>query len=428
MTCPGKFGVLNSILEHEMIERLEKIPKPSSKRLAIFVNKSIEGKIRKGHPWVFDKSIKKISHDGKPGDLGVIFDHKRKFLAVGLFDPLSPIRLRILASRKPVLIDSDFFLSRISTAKEIRDILPQNTTGYRLVHGENDFLPGLVMDKYAEVIVIKLYTSAWIPYLNEVIKNLGKVIKFKTIILRLSRTVKNAGSYLYGLEDGEILVGTNIKTRWLFKENGLQFEVDPVSGHKTGFYLDQRDNRKKVEGLATGKQVLNLFSYTGGFSIYAANGGAEVVTSVDISKHALKAAERNFNYLVNKNPVCQCHHKTIAMNVFEFLIKSDYCEKKYDMVVIDPPAFAKNREEISSAISAYQRLTKQALNLLKTGGILVQSSCSSQIKGDSFFYSVLQAANQVGRPLIEISRTGHPIDHPIKFKEGEYLKCIFAIA
>ena len=208
--------------------------------------------------------------------------------------PASAIRVRILQSREPATINADWFQNKLITAFRLRAALDEkNTTGYRLVHGENDGLPGLVLDRYADTLVLKLYTPAWIPHLKEFCDALGQVSSASHLILRLNRSLQKQTEYLHGLSDGMTLSLHAPPSLILFKENGLIFESDPIHGQKTGFFLDQRDNRARVEKLSRGRSVLNVFAYTGGFSVYAARGGAKEVVSVDVSAPALEAAVRN---------------------------------------------------------------------------------------------------------------------------------------
>jgi 23S rRNA (cytosine1962-C5)-methyltransferase len=212
--------------------------------------------VRRGHPWVYDKAIRQQSHDGRPGDLAVIFDRKGRFLAIGLYAPASPIRVRVLAQGQPTTIDADWFLYKLETAAEQRQpLLQTNSTGYRLVHGENDGLPGLVIDRYGESYVLKLYTTAWVPHLADLLRGLTAVTQPKRIVLRLSRFVQRQEADLYGLHDGQLLLGKPLRNGVRFLENGLYFEADVGQGQKTGFFLDQRDNRARVERLAEGKRV-----------------------------------------------------------------------------------------------------------------------------------------------------------------------------
>jgi len=408
-------------------EILAALPRPNEKRIALRVAPAAERALRKGHPWLFDDAIRHQSHVGKPGDLAAIFDSKRRFLAIGLYDPHSPIRVRVLQHHEPKLIDQVWFKSKFAQAFEKRSALPENTTGFRVIHGENDGLPGLVMDIYAGNGVLKLYSAAWIPFL-QVLLPLMIELSPKRIILRLSREVARHLEHLYGLKDGMNLWGPSLEEPVLFQENGLKFEADLLHGQKTGFFLDQRENRARVETMADGKSVLNLFAYTGGFSVYAARGGATAITSVDISRPALEAAKRNFTHNSASPAIAAAQHHTIAGDAFGILEQFHSSGQRFDMVIIDPPSFAKRKSEIKAALIQYRRLTRLGLSVLNLEGIFVQSSCSSRISSDEFYSAIHQEALLVGRPLNEIEHTGHPVDHPIGFPEGEYLKCLFASA
>jgi 23S rRNA (cytosine1962-C5)-methyltransferase len=412
---------------------LAKLPRPSEPRIAMRVSRDAERVLLQGHPWLFEGAIKHQSHTGNTGDLAVIFDHQSKFLAIGLYDPHSTIRVRVLQHRVPVPIDQSLFIKRIDAAAKLRvplhELPPEKaTTGYRLVHGENDFLPGLVIDRYEETLAIKLYTPAWIPHLVDVIAALNQVLPSKRLVLRLSRALLDQAIMLYSLHDGLTLFGSALDIPVLFSENGLRFEADLLHGHKTGFFFDQRDNRARVERLSSAKTVLDVFAYTGGFSVYAARGGAKEITSIDTSQPALEAAVRNMKHNKELLRVPSPRHEIIVGDAFELLSQMGSDGRRFDLVIIDPPAFAQKQSQISKAISAYQRLTQLGLGVLQPDGILVQASCSSRVKSDAFFDAVHRAAQEAGRPLDEIYRSGHPIDHPVRFKEGAYLKCLFATA
>jgi 23S rRNA (cytosine1962-C5)-methyltransferase len=234
--------------------------------------------------------------------------------------------------------------------------------------------------------------------------------------------------YLYGLNDGVILSGPPLDGPVIFCENGLRFEADPVRGQKTGFFLDQRENRARVEKLASGKTVLDVFACTGGFSVYAARGGARAIVSVDVSRPALAAAARNFGLNRDSLSVAAAKHEALAKDAFEALARLGRDGRRFDLVIVDPPAFAKKRAEVERALAAYGRLTRLGLGVLQPDGTLVMASCSNKVSSDEFFATVHRAATQAGRPLREIERTGHPLDHPVAFKEGAYLKCLFATA
>ncbi|MEE8391431.1 MAG: class I SAM-dependent rRNA methyltransferase [Anaerolineae bacterium] len=408
---------------------LSHIPGPTTQRVAVHVTPAAERAIRQGHPWLFDRAIRQQSREGRPGDLAVVFDRQRRFLAVGLYDPHSPIRVRVLQRGEPATINRDWFQARLVAAVQIRASLQKNdTTGYRLVHGENDGLPGLVVDQYEQTLVLKLYTPAWLPHLRDVLSALTDVVPAERLVLRLGRAMQEQPQHLYGLSDGTILFGPDLDGPIVFRENGLRFEVDPIHGQKTGFFLDQRENRARVEELAFGKTVLNVFAYTGGFSLYAARGGARAIVSVDVSRPALEAAVRNFALNRDHPSVAAVTdmHEVLTEDAFEALARLGRSGRRFDLVIVDPPAFARKQAEVERALLAYGRLTRLGLGVLQPGGTLVMASCSSRVSADEFFATVHRAAAQTGRPLREIERTGHPLDHPIGFKEGAYLKCLFA--
>jgi 23S rRNA (cytosine1962-C5)-methyltransferase len=402
------------------------IPAPAKRRIAMRVTPAAERALRQGHPWLFAEAVQQQSHEGQPGDLAVIFDHQRRFLAIGLYDPTSPIRVRILQHRKPAMIAPEWFAKKIAAAAQIRAALPAETNGYRLIHGENDGLPGAVIDRYAQSIVIKIYTPAWIPYLPELIPILQGTANPERIILRLSREVIQQTEFLHQLKDGSVIWGTAPQGPVLFQENGITFEADLLCGQKTGFFLDQRENRARVEKISQGKRVLNVFAYTGGFSLYAARGGAREVTSLDLSHLALEAAQRNFAHNQAHPAIAACRHYLSVGEAFSLMENFADAQQQFDIVVIDPPSFAKSQAEIDKALRAYQHLTRLGLAILSPGGVLVQASCSSRVNKDLFFEAVLRTARQAGRPLTEIERSGHALDHPVGFREGEYLKCLFA--
>jgi 23S rRNA (cytosine1962-C5)-methyltransferase len=341
------------------------------------------------------------------------------------------IRVRVLVFHSPTDINRDWFLEKIDQAVKIRQPLTQQaltreTNGYRIVFGENDGLPGLVVDRYADTLVIKLYSPIWLPYLETLISILPEVIPFHRLVLRLSRGLMKESGHLYGLTDGEILQGDSLNKPVMFLENGLVFEAEPIIGQKTGFFLDQRENRLRVEKLSAGKSVLNCFAYTGGFSVYAGRGGASEVVSVDISAPAIAAAKRNWEHNLHFENIQQSQHTGITADVFVVLAEMAERHQRYDVVILDPPMFAHKQVQVKNALNAYDRLTRAGLAVLKSGGTLVQASCSSRIDAETFFSGINNAVTGVGRSLIEIERSGHGLDHPVGFKEGEYLKCLFA--
>lgn len=403
------------MVARELVER---------KRLALRVTAAAERALRGGHPWLFAEGITKQSHNGRSGDIAVIFDRKNRFLAAGLYDPASPIRVRVLQLGEGVTIDGDWLAGRVETAVLRRTShFDDSTTGYRLVHGENDGLPGLVVDKYGHTLVIKLYTAAWVPHLPPVLGQL-EALKPERMVLRLSRAVQGEKEELHGLRDGQHLQGQPTDgVRFL--ENGLWFEADVVRGQKTGFFLDQRENRARLEGLTAGKSVLNVFAYTGGFSLYAARGGARRVVSVDLSQPALATAVRNFTLNQHLANVANAEHELLLGDAFRAMDQLADGRQRFDVVVIDPPAFAKRQSEVAGALGSYGRLARLGARLLRPGGQLVTASCSSRVAAADFFRAVEQGAGAENRALRHITHTFHAIDHPIGFPEGAYLKCLW---
>ena len=406
---------------------LSHLPRPAKRNIAVHVTPAAERSLRAGHPWLYENSIRQQSVMGNSGDLAVIFDQKRRFLAIGLYDTDSPIRVKILQHLTPATIGQDFFHDKLQTAIQLRAQLRQTeTTGYRLVHGENDGLPGLVLDRYGSVLVLKLYSAAWFAHLGDVLAALDAVYPAEIIVLRLSRAVQTGETF--GLKDGMTIRGILSDSKVEFTENDLCLVADVVQGHKTGFFFDQRENRARVGKLAQGKTVLDVFSYNGGFSLYAAAGGATSVLSLDMSQPALEDARHIFKRNVDNLSVAACQHETMAADAFDGMQELEKSGRKFDLVIVDPPSFANKASQVDDALRAYRKLTNRALALVESGGTLVMASCSSRVAAEDFFATVHQAAQQSERKLHEIERTGHALDHPVveTFPEGRYLKCLFA--
>ena len=412
-----------------LLPLLAEWPRCSRKPVKLQVSNSAIASLHRGHPWLYAERIKAESHRGQPGDLAVVFDAKKRFVAVGLYDPLSPIRMRALRASKPGPIDRAFFAERIAMALARRLPLQNTQTdGYRMIHGESDGMPGMVVDRYAETAVVKLYTLAWLPHLYDCLGCLLEQQPLARIVLRLSRGMQQHPESLRGLADGQILYGEPISETLTCLENGLRFEVDPVHGQKTGFFLDQRDNRARVERLAKGRKVLNAFSYNGGFSLAAARGGAIEVTSLDQSGPALASSQRNFALNAAVPTIAATRHLTIEGDAFKALGELAKQGKQYDLVIIDPPAFAVRRSQLKEALIAYGRLAQLGVSLLAPGGDIVLASCSNPVSPAEFRQTVCAAAARAGRPLRQIQESGHALDHPLDFAESRYLKCLFAKA
>lgn len=424
------------------------------RRLAVRLTPDALRRVRAGHPWVFDESVVSAPTDGTPrprsGDLAVIFDDRRRFAGIGLYDPDSPIRVKMLHHGAPLTIDTEFWRRRLTMAWQRRadpaaDLLRGgHTTGFRWVHGENDGLPGLIIDVYGSTAVVKVYTAAWARHLADILgivtnptaEPSGSLTSgwpmFDSVVLRTGRA---AAAHLPApLTDGFALSGDVPDGPVLFRELGLTFEADVVHGQKTGYFLDQRDNRALVRSLARDRSVLDVFCATGGFSVHAAAGGARSVLSVDLSAPTLAAAARNMAHNQHLDAVQRCEHRTIQADAFDALAtlaasRSD--SSRFDVVVVDPPSFAQRRVDIPGALRAYERLTTAALGVVRRGGVLVQASCSSRVGVDDFMAAVNRGAQRAGYDLNVQRVTGHPVDHPIGFDgktfvEGAYLKAVVA--
>jgi 23S rRNA (cytosine1962-C5)-methyltransferase len=386
------------------------------KRIPVKVSKEAERAIRQGHPWVFENSISKISDTAKTGDIAVIFDQKRnQFLALGLIDLESPIRIKIVHHGKPKKIELAFWKEKLQHALDIRaPLLKTNTNAFRLIHGENDGMPSLIVDVYNQVVVIKIYSGLWIPYLADIYNLVHDLMQPAVIIQRLGRLVSQNSN----LEDGAIVRGTLENEKVHYLEHSIHFSTNVIHGHKTGSFLDHRHNRLRVSQLSKDKRVLDVFSYAGGFSVHAAMGGAADVTSLDISQQALNAAVENMAMNTHST-----NHQILRMDAFKGLEELIQKRKLFDLVIVDPPSFAKKESEIQGAINSYTRLARLAAQLVAKNGIIVLASCSSRVSDDSFFEACEKGLNSRFRNFSLFEKTFHDIDHPITFPEGAYLKC-----
>ncbi len=406
---------------------LRSLPAPADRRLAVRVTPDALRHVRAGHPWVFEESVRSMSHEGSAGDLAVIFDDRRAFAAIGLHDPSSPIRVKVLHAGDPVPIDGAWWSSAIGAAlakrRRFLDDPHAGRLGYRVVNGENDAFPGLVVDRYGAVAVVKVYSPIWFPHLAEIVPRLADATGCDGIVLRFARNV--AAGETFGLADGAVVAGDVPDGPVLFVEAGLTLEADVRHGQKTGYFLDQRANRVRVGGMARGRDVLDVFAATGGFSVHAAAGGARSVYSVDLSAPTLAAVERNLAHNLDRPEVRDCRATSEVGDAFEVMARLGRERRTFDLVVVDPPSFAQRQSSVATALRAYTRLTHLALRLVRGGGVLVQASCSSRVPTDRFFETVEGAAVHGGYRLREIDRTGHDVDHPVTFPQGEYLKAGF---
>jgi len=392
---------------------------PAPKRQAVKLNAKAEKFVLQGHPWVFSDKIIKINEDAKSGDLAIIFSRKNnKVIGLGLYDAASPISIKMLYSgSEKVQINNTFFQKRINEAYNKRaKLLATNTNSYRLLFGENDGFPGFIADVYANVLVVKIYSEIWLPYLKDIAAMLQKTANAKTVVLRLSRNLEQ--STLHNYKNGEILFGELENEVVEFVEHNVKFSANVIKGHKTGYFLDHRANRKQVGEWSKNKTVLDVFSYAGGFSVHALYNGAKEVTSLDISQQALEIALEN-----GKRNNYKGKHEIIAGDAFKELEKLIKNKTKFDVVVIDPPSFAKKATEVEVALKKYKQLANLGRQLTAKNGLLVLASCSSRVSADDFFDINEQTLNRGNRNYEIILKTFHDIDHPISFPEGAYLKC-----
>lgn len=394
-------------------------------RSAARVTPDASRQISGGHPWVFDRSITSIRPEGTAGDLAVVFDDRRRFMAIGLLDPSSPIRIKVLHHGSPTPIDHDFWVRRLSDALSARAdlVADETTTAFRWVHGENDRLPGLVFDRYGDSTVMKIYSAAWVPHLEAVVCAAQQVMPSERVVLRYSR---NSARDIVPAGETTALVGDLPSSPVEFLEGGLRFQADLVNGQKTGHFLDQRDNRRRVRSLSGGARVLDVYSCTGGFSVNAAAGGAASVHSVDASPGAIATARANMALNRSLSAVRSCRHEHTVGDAVRTLQAMARDGRSFDLVVVDPPSFASRRDQVGAALRAYGRLTDLALALVEPGGALVQASCSSRVTAAEFFDVIDDSARRRGLALVDQTRTAHALDHPIGFPEGAYLKALFA--
>lgn len=368
------------------------------------------------HPWVFSGAIKQIDGEVVEGDVVEVFDVHKNFLGIGHYQ-IGSIAVRII-SFKRVVPNLDFWIQKLSNALLLRKSLGfvnnSQTNAFRLVHGEGDGLPGLIIDFYAGTAVVQMHSVGM--YLSRQIIYEALQAVMGTDLTSIYEKSEGTLPFKAGLnpENGYILgkSGSHIAL-----ENGLKFNVDWEKGQKTGFFVDQRDNRAMVEHYSKGRNVLNMFCYTGGFSFYAMRGGANVVHSVDSSERAIELTKAN----VELNYPNDARHEAYAEDAFRYM---ERIKNKYDLIILDPPAFAKHQNVLANALQGYRRLNAKAFEQIAPGGILFTFSCSQVVTKENFRTTVFSAAAKAGRQVRIINQLTQPADHPINIyhPEGEYLK------
>ena len=383
---------------------------------SIYLKKGKEESLNRFHPWIFSGAIRHMDEGIEEGEIVNVYTYSNDFIAVGHYQ-IGSITVRVL-SFSNIEINHDYWCKRLEAAFKMRqsigiaDSLDNNT--YRLVHGEGDFLPGLVIDCYGETAVMQAHSVGMHMCREDICRALIEVMggRIKHVYYKSETTLPykaelgQENGFIYGKTENDVAL-----------ENGLKFHVDWLRGQKTGFFVDQRENRSLLEHYAKGKSVLNMFCYTGGFSVYAMRGQAKLVHSVDSSAKAVELTNRN----IELNFPGDTRHEAFCEDAFKYLANHD---DKYDLIVLDPPAFAKHRSALRKALSGYTRLNMNGLQHIKHGGILFTFSCSQVVSKDNFRNAVFAAAVQVGRKVRILHQIHQPADHPINIyhPEGEYLK------
>lgn len=383
----------------------------------VYLKPGKEESLKRFHPWVFSGAIARVEGEPEEGEVVDVYTSKKEFIACGHFQ-IGSIAVRVLSFRQEV-IDRAYWVRRLSVAKDLRRALglidnPQNNT-YRLVHGEGDNLPGLIIDVYNHTAVMQAHSAGMHIYRMEIADALTEVMGdvIQNIYYK-SETTLPFKADLLATENGFIKGGSPDNVAM---ENGLKFHVDWLKGQKTGFFVDQRENRALLERYANGRSVLNMFCYTGGFSFYAMRGGAKFVHSVDSSAKAIDLTNKN----VELNFPGDKRHEAYAEDAFKFL---DNMGDRYDLIILDPPAFAKHRDALRNALRGYTKLNAKAFEKIRPGGILFTFSCSQVVSKQDFRNAVFTAAAQSGRNVRILHQLTQPGDHPINIyhPEGEYLK------
>lgn len=384
-----------------------------NKQARIILKRGRSRSLKNRHPWLFSGGVERIEGAFQPGDIVSVFDSENHFLGKGFINPNSQIRVRLLTFRDEE-IDSAFFQRQIEHSLRLREMfIPPQTTAYRLVHSEGDFLPGLIVDRYNDLLVTQFNTLGMFRIKENIVAILQELLHPQTIVEKSEASalreegLKPVKEILHGDAPGIVTI----------EENGIKFLVDIMEGQKTGFFLDQRDNRRITGNLAAGKKVLNCFSYTGSFSIYAALNGATTTTSLDSSEPALSLAQQNFPL----NGLDATAHQFVAGNAFEFLREM---QDTYDIIILDPPAFVKHKKDVEKGARGYKDINRLAIKQVQNGGLVLTCSCSSFVGWDLFRKIIFSAAQEARRSVQILARPGQPPDHPINIyhPEGEYLK------
>lgn len=382
----------------------------------IYLKKGKESSLQRFHPWVFSGAVARADKGIAEGEIVEVYTANQEFIAVGHFQ-IGSIAVRVLSFNQQT-INKAFWTKRLAAAYQMRKDVGLDYTdthsSFRLVHGEGDFLPGLIVDFYGSTAVMQAHSVGMHMHRQEIAECIVAISegKIKNVYYKSETTLPYKADT--GAENG-YLIGAD--TDAIALENGIKFCIDWERGQKTGFFIDQRSNRQLLEHYAKGRRVLNMFCYTGGFSCYAMRGGATCVHSVDSSAKAIDLVNKN----MEMNFPGDTRHEAFAQDAFKFL---DQMDKNYDLIILDPPAFAKHRDALRNALQGYKRLNAKAFEKIKSGGILFTFSCSQAVDKDQFRLAVFSAAAMSGRKVRILHQVTQPVDHPINIyhPEGEYLK------
>lgn len=380
----------------------------------IFLRKKISNRIAEGHPWVFGNEIGDEEGSYEPGDIVDVFSSNGSFVGKGYINPASQIKVRLLTRNQQEEINEDFFLNRIQKAWEYR-----KTLGYvencRLIFGEADQMPALIIDKFNDYFVLQTLSLGMERWKDAIVKALNTIFKPKGVYERNDVPVRE----LEGMQQIKGFLSEPFDTNIIINENGLKFHVDIVNGQKTGYFLDQQDNRRAISQVVKGADVLEAFCYTGTFSMHAAHYGAKSVLGLDISETAVTTARKNAE-LNGFSDIC----KFSNVNAFDVLKQWVKEGKRYDTVILDPPAFTKSRENIQKAVTGYKEINLRGMKLLKPGGFLVTASCTNLVPPELFLQIIEMAAKDARKTLRQVSWLTQAADHPIVWNipNTQYLK------
>ena len=379
----------------------------------VFLKRKIAPRIANGHPWIYGNEIEKIVGEPAAGDIVEVFYYDKKYLGRGYINQQSQIAVRLL-TRKHENINDDFFLNRIKQAWNYRQKLGY-TENCRLVFGEADYLPALIIDKFNDYFVIQTLSFGIEKWKPAIVNALQTLFSPKGIYERNDVPVRE----LEGLAQQKGFLTAPFDTNIVINENGFKFNVDIENGQKTGYFLDQQDNRRAIKQIAKGADVLGAFTYTGTFEIHAAGYGAKSVYGIDISEQAVEQANKNAA-LNGFEKICRFE----AMNAFDALKRWDKEEKKYDVVMLDPPAFTKSRESIGKAVTGYKEINLRGMKLVKNGGFLVTSSCTNLVSPELFLDTIAAAARDAKKRIRQVTFKAQASDHPIIWglENTNYLK------